>query len=271
MTSVPVLMYHSVSRESSARFRPWTLHPRRFAEHMEHLARRGYRSLTLAQLAEGSRPGGRPLPERPVVLTFDDGFADFHSTVLPVLEEHRQTATLYVPTAFVGGTARWLAREREQGRPILHPEQLHDVARRGIEVGAHSHTHPRLDELGTSECRAEVHRSKDLLEQELQRPVTAFAYPHGCYSARVREQVVEAGYTSSMAVRHALSSTEDDAFTRARVMVLADTTVDELDRLLTGEGIPHAPHRPRLRTVAWRAARRTRRVIVTARAGQGAR
>jgi peptidoglycan/xylan/chitin deacetylase (PgdA/CDA1 family) len=267
VTRVPVLLYHSVARDSSARFRPWTVHPRRFAAHMEHLSARGYQGLTVSQLEQAMRPGGPPLPGRPVVITFDDGFADFHSTALPVLEEQRLASTLYVTTAYLGGTAGWLAREREQDRPMLRPEQLQDVADRGVEVGAHSHTHPRLDELGAAEAGAEIRRSKDVLEQELQRTVISFAYPHGCHSRRVREQVIEAGYTSSTAVRHAMSSTDDDPFALARIMVLADTTTHDLELLLAGQGIPQAPFRPRARTAVWRAARRTRRVLSPRSAG----
>jgi peptidoglycan/xylan/chitin deacetylase (PgdA/CDA1 family) len=270
MQPVPILLYHSVATEGSARFRPWTVHPRRFLAHMEHLSRSGYHSLTVTQLADGLRPGGRPLPPRPVVITFDDAFADFHSAALPVLEAHRLASTLYVPTAYLGGTAGWLVREREEHRPLLCREQLHDVVQRGVEVGAHSHTHPRLDELGAAASRAEIARSKDVLEQELQRPVTTFAYPHGCFSRRVRDQVAEAGYTSSTAVRHAMSSTEDDVLSLARIMVLADTTTDDLARLLSGRGIPQAPYRPRVRTAVWRAARRTRRALASPQRGSRA-
>lgn len=265
LTRVPVLLYHSVAPEAAPKFRPWTLHPRRFAAHMEHLAARGYQSLNVSQLEESLRPGGAPLPERPVVITFDDGFADFHSTALPELERHHLASTLYVATGYLGGTAGWLAREREQHRPMLHPDQLLDVAERGVEIGAHSHTHPKLDELSAADSRAEIRRSKEVLEQALQRPVTSFAYPHGCHSRRVREQVIEAGYTSSTAVRHAMSSTADDVFALARIMVLADTGTEDLDRLLAGRGIPQAPYRPRTRTAVWRAARRTRRVLAPAR------
>jgi peptidoglycan/xylan/chitin deacetylase (PgdA/CDA1 family) len=234
---------------------------------MEHLSGRGYRSLTISQLEDCLRPEGPSLPERPVVITFDDGFADFHSTALPVLEAHHLASTLYVTTGYLGGTAGWLSREREQDRPMLRREQLHDVAERGPDIGAHSHTHPRLDELGAADSRAEIRRSKEVLEQELQRPVTGFAYPHGYHSRRVREQVIEAGYTSSAAVRHAMSSTEDDVFALARVVVLADTATEDLERLLAGQGIPQAPCRPRRRTALWRAARRTRRMLAPAQNG----
>ena len=267
MQRVPILLYHSVSTECSARFRPWTVHPGLFQAHMEHLSRSGYHSLTLTHVQDGLRPGGHALPPRPVVITFDDGFADFHATALPVLEDHGLASTLYVPTRYLGGSAGWLVREREDDRPLLSRAQLLDVVQRGVEVGAHSHTHPRLDELSAAASRAEIVRSKDVLEQELQRPVTTFAYPHGCFSRRVRDQVIEAGYTSSTAVRHAMSSTEDDVFALARIMVLADTTVGDLARLLTGEGIPQAPYRPQVRTAVWRAARRTRRVLAPAQKG----
>jgi peptidoglycan/xylan/chitin deacetylase (PgdA/CDA1 family) len=269
MTPVPILLYHSVATEASARFRPWAVPPDLFAAHMELLSGRGHQSLTVSQFVECLRPGGPPLPERPVVITFDDGFADFHSAALPVLESHHLASTLYVTTGYLGGTAGWLAREREQDRPMLAPEQLRDVAERGVEIGAHSDTHPRLDELGAAASRGEIGRSKAVLEQELQRPVTTFAYPHGCHSRQVREHVIEAGFTSATAVRHAMSSTEDDVFALARLMVLADTSTEELERLLEGHGIPQAPFRPRLQTTVWRSVRRTRRALQPARKGHG--
>lgn len=267
MTRVPILLYHSVAPESSPRFRPWTVHPDRFAQHMAHLSGRGYQGLTIGELEAALHPGGPSLPEKPVVITFDDGFADFQSAALPVLESHGLASTLYVTTGHLGGTARWMVREQEQDRPLLSRQQLHDVVERGVEIGAHSHTHPRLDELSAAESREEIRRSKDVLEQELQRPVRSFAYPHGYHSRRVREQVIEAGYTSSTAVRHALSSTDDDVFALARVMVLADTATEDLEGLLAGQGIAQAPYRPRLRTALWRTFRRTRHMLRAAQRG----
>ena len=231
---------------------------------MELLADRGRHSLTVGRLEQALRPGGPPLPDRPVVITFDDGFADFHSTALPVLEKHHLASTMYATTGYLGGTARWLAREREQDRRCSTPNSCTTSPTRGVEIGAHSHTHPRLDELSAADSRPRSTAARRSSSRSLQRPVTSFAYPHGCHSRRVREQVIEAGYSSATAVRHAMSSPEDDLFALARVMVLADTTPRTWPSCSPVEGIPQAPtDRGRGRPVACCAAH-------TAGAGPGA-
>lgn len=256
MSRVPILLYHSIADEAAPRFRPWTVSPELFAAHMDHLAAEGYRPVTVSRLEGAATGNGPALPEKPVLVTFDDGFADFHTAALPVLERHGFPATLYVTSGYVGRTARWLEREGEGNRRMLTWAELQDVAERGVEVGAHSHTHPKLDEIGTRAAKDQIVRSRHVLEDHLQRPMRSFAYPHGYHGPRVRQQVVDAGFCSAAAVRHAMSSTEDDVFGLARIIVHADTTVPELDRLLQGHGLPQAPYPARWRTGAWRAVRR---------------
>jgi peptidoglycan/xylan/chitin deacetylase (PgdA/CDA1 family) len=259
--TVPILLYHAVSAEATAAFRRWAVHPQRFGDHLAVLAESGYQPITVsrrgAPRAGGDQPAGT-LPPRPVVLTFDDGFADFASAALPRLERHGFASTLYVTTGYVGRGAGWLAAEGEGRRPLLTWPQLAEVATRGVEIGAHSHTHPRLDELPTREVREEVLRSRRTLEDRLQQPVPSFAYPHGYHGPRVRRVVVEAGFDSAVAVKHAMSSTEDDRFALARIIVDADTGAGRLSHLVRGEGLRQAPYRPQLRTTVWRVARRGR-------------
>ena len=93
-SDVPVLMYHSISTGEVARqFRRFVTDPAAFTAQMDYLATEGYRPVTAADLA-ASRLSGRSLPPRPVVLTFDDAYADFHATALPILRDHGFQATL---------------------------------------------------------------------------------------------------------------------------------------------------------------------------------
>ncbi|HWE63502.1 MAG TPA: polysaccharide deacetylase family protein, partial [Chloroflexota bacterium] len=146
---------------------------------MSYLHDRGYTPITVTQLARAIVDSSIHLPERPVVITFDDGLADFSMHALPVLTDHRFVATLYVAAGFIGGTSRWLTRIGEGERPMLTWEQLADVAAEGVECGAHSLSHPQLDILSSAAARDEVMRSRWLLEQRLGRQVATFAYPHG--------------------------------------------------------------------------------------------
>ena len=253
--TIPVLLYHGISDEPSSGAARFTLAPGAFEEHMRRLVDAGYRSLTVSAFVPALRgePGG--LPERPVVITFDDGFHNFLSEALPIMERHGLVSTLYATTGFMGegdspGANRW-------GDRMLSWSELVEVARRGVEVGGHSDTHPMLDTLPRGSARAEIVRCKDLIEQHLQAPVASFAYPHGYSSASVRETVQQAGYTSACAVKNALSHLGDDPFAIARLMLETTHSLDDFDRMLSGEGVPVARSSDRLKTRGWRLARRS--------------
>jgi peptidoglycan/xylan/chitin deacetylase (PgdA/CDA1 family) len=192
-----------------------------------------------------------------VVLTFDDGYADFYSEALPVLRKHGFTATLYVTSAYVGATSRWLAREGESQRRLVSWEQLAEICDSGIECGAHSRRHPHLDTLPLEVAREEIGRSKHELEDGLGRRVASFAYPYGHYDRRVRDLVQMAGYDSACAVTPALSVAADDVFGLARIMVLDRLDLSWFADRLAGKGIRFERRYLQLRAFAWQAARRS--------------
>lgn len=161
-----------------------------FRRQMRFLARFGYRVLPLAEAREGLL-GRRPLPRRAVVLTFDDGYRDFYEHALPVLEEHGFPATVFAITGALGRRATWLADTRPE---LLDGAALRELEARGVEVGSHTHTHPRLSRLPAAEVARELRRSKALLENLLGHEVPSFCYPYGDLDRRVREEVAAAGY-----------------------------------------------------------------------------
>ncbi len=257
-TKVPILLYHSISDEASPAFRPWALSPERFAQHLAYLKAEQYTPLTVGQFVE-MKCHARTLPAKPVVVAFDDGLADFYDNALPLLEDFDVPATLYVVAGRVGKTSKWLASEGEGARPMMTWAQVRQLRNSLVELGSHSMSHAQLDTLPLAQARTEVLLSKALLEDQLQQPVTTFAYPHGYYSKAVRAMVQEAGYTSACAVKHGMSSTEDDTFALARMFVYRDTTVAGLAKLLAGEGVRRVSKHETLKTKAWRWVRRVQR------------
>ncbi len=229
---IPILMYHSISNEATQNFRQFAVPPEIFAIQIEYLYEQAFTPLTVTQLADMLRQEEESLPERPIVLTFDDGFADFFTEALPILKRYNFPATLYVSTGYIEGTSRWLEREGEGSRLMLNWEQLTEISRSGIECGGHTHSHPQLDILPINEARQEIVRSKEILEDRLHQAVTTFAYPHGYHSPAVKRLTQQAGYTSACAVKYQMSSTAADPFAFSRLLVKHDTDRETLKAIL---------------------------------------
>ena len=260
LQTIPVLMYHSLSDRAQPRFRKFALAPALFAEQMAYLAQQRYTTLTVSQYVT-ARTTGTALPESTIVLTFDDGFADFYTEALPVLKEHRFTATLYAVTAFINDTSRFLWREQETARPMLTWDQLNEIAAAGIECGAHSCRHEQLDVLPRDVARDEIVRSKLMLEEKLSRPVASFAYPYGYYHSAVERLVQAAGYSSACAVRYRMSSPADSAFSLSRLIVTAETDLKRFVELVNGRSQQLHPWYERTRALAWRCTRSGLRAV----------
>ena len=244
---IPVLLYHSVAehRVSDDRF---AVSPAMFASHVDAIEASGRVTLTISELADGLR-GERPLPERAVAVTFDDGFADNHGAATSLLSRGLRS-TLYVPTGALGAPDR------------LTPSKLGQLAgAAGIEIGAHGVRHRYLDELGERELTHEVVASRAALEDMIRTPVHSFAYPHGAYDRRVRAAVIDAGYRCAAAVKNALARPAEDPFAIARWTVTRDVSAARIALVLAGQAAPLSWPRERVRTRAYRVARRQRRRV----------
>jgi peptidoglycan/xylan/chitin deacetylase (PgdA/CDA1 family) len=259
VTPIPILLYHSVSTDAPGWIRPFAVTPDAFRAQLALIRDEGATTLSVTEYA-AALGGARALPERPIVITFDDGLADFREQALPALADAGFASTLYVTSGFLEGSPRALRNSRPAGH-WLDAAALRDLCDAGVEIGAHSHSHPHLDTLSVDAARSEIATSKETLEQLLEAPVRSFAYPHGFFSSTVRRLVRECGFVSACAVKNAMSSDADDLFALARLTVRSDTSRAQFNAWLAGRGAPLAPPRDRARTRAWRIYRRSRAFI----------
>ncbi len=262
---IPILMYHSISDHAAPKFKRFAVAPTLFSEHMAYLHQHAYTPVTVTQLVQALAQGGEELPEKPVVITFDDGFSDFYAEALPVLKQYSFVATLYIVTAFINETSHWLQKEGEATRPMLTWDQIASVSEAGIECGGHTHTHPELDTLPLSRAKEEIVQCKHLLEQHLGHEIFSFAYPFGYHTTGIKQLVRDAGYTSACAVKYEMSSEATDPFALTRLIVSADMSVNELANALIQGTSPFITLSKRIATPMWRFTRRSSAVLTRRR------
>jgi peptidoglycan/xylan/chitin deacetylase (PgdA/CDA1 family) len=134
-----------------------------------------------------------------MVITFDDGFQDFYASAFPILSRYGFSATMFLPTAYIGVTSRSF-----NGRECLTWGQVRELERAGIEFGSHTVTHPQLKTLDSAAVAYEVRTSKAMIEQELGCAVKSFAYPYAFpeadrpFTKRLRGMIDEAGYENGV-------------------------------------------------------------------------
>ncbi len=254
---IPILAYHSISDNPWPGMERFTVTPAHFARHLDLVVAGGFTALTVSDLAD-RLDRGQAVPRRTVALTFDDGYDDTLTLAAPMLAARRLTATVYVTTGLLRGSPEPGAGPA-LGRMLGwgHLVELEDA---GLEVGAHSHTHPQLDVLARSDAAAEIRNCKRLLEDGLGHTVRTFAYPHGYASRWVRDEVRRSGFRSACGVRNAFSHEEDARWMMARLTVTASATAAQVQAWLDGTGARTAGRGERVRTTAWRGARRARRL-----------
>lgn len=250
---IPILLYHTVSTQPSEAIASFSVTPATFERQLDLILEGGHQVLTVSALVD-RLARNEPLPPAPVVITFDDGFADTLEVSAPRLRARSLTATVYLTTGYLAGGNR-VSGIVLPGR-MLSWTQIHNLESAGLEVGAHAHTHAHLDILPHEKASHEVRCSKELLEAQLGHRIRSFAYPHGYASPFLRREVRAAGFDSACGVRNALSHPSDDRWCLARLTIRADTPLRRVAEWLRGREAPLAGAGETLQTRAWREVRR---------------
>ncbi|MBW4522160.1 MAG: polysaccharide deacetylase family protein [Scytolyngbya sp. HA4215-MV1] len=184
---VPVMMYHDILPEKKVFF---DVTPDEFESHLRQIQAQGLTPISLDQLVIHLRTG-LPLPEKPIVLTFDDGYSGHYQYVYPLLKKYGYPATFSIYTAKIG---------KQLGRSSLTWEQLREMAKDPlVTIASHSLSHPPdLTQFSDDKLRPEIFESKQILEQELGISIHYFTYPEGKYDPRVAQMVAAAGYEAAL-------------------------------------------------------------------------
>jgi len=170
--SLAVLTFHSISSEPG----PTSIAPATFRMQIEILAEAGFKSMGCQAFIDWRE--GRIDSTRRVLVTFDDGYADFASAALPILREHGFSAIVFLPTGKLGAREDWRGANRSK-RPLMDWPTVAELARSGIEFGGHGITHADLTRLAPAQRREEIAGSARDLEAHLGVRPRSFAAPYG--------------------------------------------------------------------------------------------
>ena len=180
-----VLNYHQVNNS----FTPLAVPVNAFADQMNYLVDSGYIAITPDELASGLA-GEITLPEKPVMITFDDGYIDNYTNAFPILKALGLRATVFMVPGFVGKPQ------------YMSWENLKEMEKNGITVQSHTLNHAKLEELPDDEIRNELLNSKLMLEENLGHPVEFLAYPTGTYNLHIAGIASDVGYKGAFTVKY---------------------------------------------------------------------
>lgn len=198
--SIPILMYHAITDEDESRMHPYyrtTTSPAVFLAHMQYLHQSGYQTCSPTQAIARLKTDG-PVAKT-VAITFDDGYRDFYLNAFPVMNQFGFTATVFLPTAYIG-EATLQFKERD----CLTWSEVRELQRYGISFGSHTVTHPQLRYLDKDAIEREIVNSKEAIEERTGGVVDSFAYPYAFpqtdaeFKKRLRDSLHRAGYHSGV-------------------------------------------------------------------------
>lgn len=190
-----VWMYHSIATYDEDPYEV-TMTPQRFEKQLRWLRRRGLRGVSMGELLHAAAEGRA---RRLVGLTFDDGYRDFITTAMPVLQRYGFTATVFVLAGRLGGENEW--SRPGPNKALLSADEVREIAAAGMEIGSHGLKHISLVKADDAQLGEETVRSREILQELLGQPVSGFCYPYGYLDARVVEAARAAGYDYACAVK----------------------------------------------------------------------
>ncbi|NLE77232.1 MAG: polysaccharide deacetylase family protein [Chloroflexi bacterium] len=226
VSQVPILMYHYISAAPSgagAVRRDLSVSPEKFEAQLQYLREAGYRTITFSDLVYHLTLGW-PLPDRPVILSFDDGYRDNFDFAYPLLQKYGFGGTFYLVTAPI-----------DQGNPdYLSWGQVVRMHEGGMEFGAHSYTHPDLADKPVEYVVWQVLGSKEAIEVRTGEPVRTFAYPSGSYDQTVIDVLRSAHFWSAVTTQHGREQQTDQLLEIHRIRIRGGHTLSQFIALLEG-------------------------------------
>ena len=215
--TLPVLLFHHIGEPpatASADARQWYVSEEMFATIVQFLQDNGYTAIFVSELLDQLEQG--IIEEKSVILSFDDGAADFYTTAFPLLKTFHMKSVMHIMTSVKSDN--WLTAE--------NIKELDDTGL--VEFGSHTKYHAYLTRGSLEEARVEMEDSKAYLEQLLGKPVYSIAYPFGVYNQEIQALAEELGYAVGMSLRGGAEQDTSELYELRRIIITNGTTIAEV-------------------------------------------
>ena len=218
---IPILMYHSIeSMPKSTVMRSLHVPPKRFGVQMWLLNMLGYKGLSMRELTpylKGEKIG------KVVGITFDDGYQNNLINAAPILNKYNFSATCYLVSQRIGTSNSWDLKKGITQSPLMTESEIQEWLNLGLDIGAHTQTHPILDDLSGQQFKEEIFNCKADLEQMFKVSIKDFCYPFGLFNEKLIDTVEEAGYITATTMRRGRALPLSNKLTLPRIPITHHT------------------------------------------------
>lgn len=218
--TVPILMYHYISAppsDADAVRRDLSVPPDLFEAHLAYLRQAGYETISMHELSYALSRNA-PLPAKPIILTFDDGYRDQYENAFPLLRQYGYTGTFFIFTQVID----------TYNVSYLTWDMVIEMHQAGMEFGSHSYRHPDLSGRDVDFLVYEILGSKEAIEERIGEPVRFFSYPSGRYDDLTIKVLDSAHFWSAVTTQFGAEQSYNDRFELKRIRIRGNDTIDDL-------------------------------------------
>lgn len=227
MYNLPILTYHKISNDKE--FGLTTITPRKFREQIEYLVSEGYESIGFNQLLDQT-----PLPDKPIIITFDDGYENVYTNAFPILSEFKFKCVVFLVTDYFGKYNLWESASIQKKHKHMSINQVIELKEAGCEIGSHSRKHNYLPSLNENDLADEIGGSKRDLEKIIRDRVISFSYPYGRYNSRVIQAIQNADYAFATTNMRLYKKSPNNPLTLSRRSIYSTDTLKLFKDKLNG-------------------------------------
>ena len=213
---IPVLYYHSVKESADNEV---TITPEMLRTQLKYIHNQGYVTLTTSDL-KAYILNDSPVPEKSILITFDDGYMDNYYNAFPILKDFNMVATIFCITSDLDGSY------------YLSKDAVREMSSYGIDIESHTVNHPHLNKMTYDKQLEELVESKKNLEEITGKEINSIAYPFGDFNDNSVKAAKDAGYVLGFTTKLGLSDRSDNPLTLDRIYISSKYNMNTFKELL---------------------------------------